>query len=109
DKGKGVLEEEPKPVKVKSKDQASLNYIANLYDEVQERIDDDHELAIRWTQEEQEKYIVDERAKLLAEYFENRKKSEEDERLIKKMNKKVEGVYEEKVLEEPDNTKVEDK
>ncbi|GKA17732.1 hypothetical protein Tco_0697569 [Tanacetum coccineum] len=55
-------------------EQASLNYIANLYDEVQARIDADHELAVRWTQEEQEKYTVDERAKLLAEYFENRKK-----------------------------------
>ncbi|GKA54961.1 putative ribonuclease H-like domain-containing protein [Tanacetum coccineum] len=104
DKGTGVLEEEPEPVKVKPKDQgeaqikrdaeialkvqaklneearlerqeqASLNYIANLYDEVQARIDADHELAIRWTQEKQEKYTVDERAKLLAEYFENRKK-----------------------------------
>ncbi|GKC18045.1 putative ribonuclease H-like domain-containing protein [Tanacetum coccineum] len=154
DKGKRVLEEEPKPVKVKSKDQArlerqrqeqaSLNYIANLYDEVQARIDVDHELAVRRTQEEQEKYIVDERAKLLVKYFENTKKqlaeeradairnkpltksqlrslmmtylkhidfvpigSEEDERLIQKMNKKVAGVHEEKVLEEPDNTKVE--
>ncbi|GKA40190.1 hypothetical protein Tco_0732783 [Tanacetum coccineum] len=153
-------------------EQASLNYIANLYDEVQARIDADHELAVRWTQEEQEKYTVDERAKLLAEYFENRKKqlaeeraaairnkpptksqlrslmmtylkhtgrykhaqlnkktleeiqvlyikeqeriadfvpigSEEDERMIEKMNKKAAGVYEEKVLEEPDSTKVE--
>ncbi|GJW85166.1 putative ribonuclease H-like domain-containing protein [Tanacetum coccineum] len=153
-------------------EQASLNYIANLYIEVQARIDADHELAVRWTQEEQEKYNVDERAKLLAEYFENRKKqlaeeraaairnkpptrsqlrslmmtylkhtgrykhaqlnkktlkeiqvlyikeqerianfmpigSEEDERLIQKMNKKVDGVHEEKVLEEPDSTKVE--
>ncbi|GKD69755.1 hypothetical protein Tco_1323845 [Tanacetum coccineum] len=84
DKGKGVLGEEPKPVKLKSKDQgeaqierdakialkvqaeldeearlerhgqeqASLNYIVNLYDEVQARIDADHELAVRWTQEE---------------------------------------------------------
>ncbi|GKA73548.1 hypothetical protein Tco_0779850 [Tanacetum coccineum] len=153
-------------------EQASLNYIANLYDEVQARIDADHELAVRWTQEEQEKYTVDERAKLLAEYFENRKKqlaeeraaairnkpptksqlrslmmtylkhtgrykhaqlnkktleeiqvlyikeheriadfvpigSEEDERMIEKMNKKVAGVHEEKVLEEPDSTKIE--
>ncbi|GJS93824.1 putative ribonuclease H-like domain-containing protein [Tanacetum coccineum] len=55
-------------------EQASLNYIENLYDEVQVRIDVDHELAVRWTQEEQENYTVDERAKLLAEYFENRKK-----------------------------------
>ncbi|GJR47715.1 hypothetical protein Tco_1315818 [Tanacetum coccineum] len=176
DKGKGVLEEEPKPIKVKSKDQgevqierdaeitlkvqaelddearletqrqeqASFNFIANLYDEFQARIDTDHELAVRWTQEEQEKYTVDERAKLLAEYFENKKKqlaeeraaairnkpltksqlrslmmtylkhtdlvpigSEEDERLIQKMNKMVAGVHEEKVLEEPDSTKVE--
>ncbi|GJT66850.1 hypothetical protein Tco_1018330 [Tanacetum coccineum] len=55
-------------------EQASLNYIVNLYDEVQARINADHELAVRWTQEEQEKYTVDERAKLLLEYFENRKK-----------------------------------
>ncbi|GKD47483.1 hypothetical protein Tco_1272128 [Tanacetum coccineum] len=33
--------------------------------------------------------------------------SEEDERLIQKMNKKVAGVHEEKVLEEPDSIKVE--
>ncbi|GJR14837.1 hypothetical protein Tco_0797489 [Tanacetum coccineum] len=153
-------------------EQASMNYIASLYDEVQARIDVDHELAVRWTQEEQEKYTVDERAKLLAEYFENRKKqlaeeraaairnkpptrsqlrslmmtylkhtgrykhaqlnkktleeiqvlyikeqeriadfvpigSERDERMIEKMNKKAAGVHEEKVLEEPDSTKVE--
>ncbi|GJU80011.1 putative ribonuclease H-like domain-containing protein [Tanacetum coccineum] len=154
DKGKGVFKEEPKPVQAEldeearlerqRQEQASLNYIANLYDEVQARIDADHELAVKWTQEEQEKYTVDERAKLLAEYFENRKKqfaeeraatirnkpptksqmrslmmtylkhtdfvpigSEEDERLIQKMNKKVAGEHEEKVLEEPDSTKVE--
>ncbi|GKB14320.1 putative ribonuclease H-like domain-containing protein, partial [Tanacetum coccineum] len=120
-------------------EQASMNYIVSFYDEVQERIDADHELAVRWTQEEQEKYTVDERAKLLAEYFENRKKykhaqlnkktleeiqvlyikkqeritdfvpirSERDERMIEKMNKKAAGVHEEKVLEEPDSTKVE--
>ncbi|GKA81623.1 hypothetical protein Tco_0788315 [Tanacetum coccineum] len=33
--------------------------------------------------------------------------SEEDERLIQNMNKKVADVHEEKVLEEPDSTKVE--
>ncbi|GJW64727.1 hypothetical protein Tco_0116611 [Tanacetum coccineum] len=110
---------------------ASLNYIANLYDEVQARIDADHELAVRWTQKEQEKYTVDERAKLVAEYFKNRKNqlaeeravlyikeqerivdfvpigSERDEGMIEKMNNKAAGVHEEKVLEEPDSTKVE--
>ncbi|GKA34707.1 putative ribonuclease H-like domain-containing protein [Tanacetum coccineum] len=34
--------------------------------------------------------------------------SKEDERLIQKMNKKVAGVHEEKVLEEPDSTQVEE-
>ncbi|GKC30521.1 hypothetical protein Tco_1037815 [Tanacetum coccineum] len=34
-------------------------------------------------------------------------RSEEDERMIEKMNKKAAGVDEEEVLEEPDNTKVE--
>ncbi|GJZ26412.1 retrovirus-related pol polyprotein from transposon TNT 1-94 [Tanacetum coccineum] len=148
-----------------------MDYIANLYDEVQARIDDDHELVVRWTYDEQEKYTMDEKAKLLEEFFEKRKKqlaeervaairnkpptrtqlrslmmtylkhtsrfkhsqlnkrtleeiqalyikeqeraadfmpigSEEDERLIHKMNKKAAGVHKEKVLEEPDNTKI---
>ncbi|GJX96004.1 hypothetical protein Tco_0351802, partial [Tanacetum coccineum] len=152
-------------------EQASMDYIANLYDEVQ-AITADHELAVRLTHEEQENYTVDERAKLLAEFFERRKKqlaeeraaaiknkpptrtqlrslmmtylkhtgrfkhsqlnkrtleeihaiyikeqeratnfvpigSEEDERLIQKMNKRAAGVHVEKVLEEPNSTKVE--
>ncbi|GJY55510.1 hypothetical protein Tco_0454625, partial [Tanacetum coccineum] len=41
-------------------EQASMDYIAKLYDEVQARIDADHELAVRWSHEEQEKYTVDE-------------------------------------------------
>nr|GEX45395.1 putative reverse transcriptase domain-containing protein [Tanacetum cinerariifolium] len=152
-------------------EQASIDYIANLYDEVQARIDADHELVVRLTHEEREKYTVDERAKLLAEYFERRKKqlaeelaaairnkpptrtqlrrlimnylkhtssfthirlnkrtfkeiqalyikeqekvanfvpvgSDEDERLIQKMNEKAADIHKEKVLEEPDSTKV---
>nr|GFA95304.1 hypothetical protein [Tanacetum cinerariifolium] len=35
-----------------SEEQASMDYIANLYDEVQERIDADHELIVRWTHKE---------------------------------------------------------
>ncbi|GJW36469.1 hypothetical protein Tco_0059389 [Tanacetum coccineum] len=139
-------------------EQASMDYIENLYDEVQVRIDVDHELAVRLTHEEQEKYTMDKIAKLLAEFFERRKKqlaeeraaairnkplirtqlrslmmtylkhteiqalyikeqeraanfvpigSKEDERLIQKMNNKESGVHVEKVLEEPDSTKVE--
>ncbi|GKG31874.1 hypothetical protein Tco_0426824, partial [Tanacetum coccineum] len=68
-------------------EQASLNYNANLYDEVQARIDANHELAVRWTQEEHEKYTVDKRAKLLAEYIENRKKQLAEERAAAIKNK----------------------
>ncbi|GJV75629.1 hypothetical protein Tco_1507213 [Tanacetum coccineum] len=153
-------------------EQASVDYIANLYDEVQAKMDASEELAARLQMEEREMYTVEERSRLLAEYFENRKKqlvaersaairnksptrnqlrslmmtylkhtgrykhaqlnkktleeiqalyikqqeraadfmpigSEKDERMIEKMNKKVSGVDEEEVLEEPDSTKVE--
>nr|GEW11870.1 hypothetical protein [Tanacetum cinerariifolium] len=45
-----------------------------MYDEVQAQIDADHELVVRLTLEEQEKYTVKERSKLLAKFFERRKK-----------------------------------
>ncbi|GJT57580.1 hypothetical protein Tco_0992634 [Tanacetum coccineum] len=76
----------------------------------------------KWTQEEHEKYTVDERAKLLAEYFENIKKRLAEERADAIRNKpptksqlrslmmtylKQIGIHEEKVLKEPDSTKVE--
>ncbi|GKB26459.1 hypothetical protein Tco_0865860 [Tanacetum coccineum] len=68
-------------------EQVYMDYIANLYDEVQARIDAGHELAVRLTHEEQEKYIVDERAKLLAEFFERRKKQLAEERAAAIRNK----------------------
>ncbi|GJS57283.1 hypothetical protein Tco_0652067 [Tanacetum coccineum] len=95
DKGKGVLEE-PEPAKKMTRkvelerqgeEQASMDYITNLYDEVQARIDADHELAVILTHEEQDK-------------------SKEDERLIQKINKKAAGVDVEEVLKEPNSTKV---
>ncbi|GJT05446.1 hypothetical protein Tco_0839908 [Tanacetum coccineum] len=48
--------------------------LAKEFDEIQARIDADHELAVRLTHEEQEKYIIKERARLLAEFFDQRKK-----------------------------------
>ncbi|GKE88148.1 hypothetical protein Tco_1565623, partial [Tanacetum coccineum] len=45
-----------------------------MFDEVQARKDVDYELSTRLTQEEQEKYTIEERAKLLAEFFKRRKK-----------------------------------
>ncbi|GJS69707.1 putative ribonuclease H-like domain-containing protein [Tanacetum coccineum] len=68
DKGKGVLVEE-EPVKIKMRDQGDLQEddtnaaLAKEFDEIQDRIDVDHELAIRLTHEEQEKYTIEERAR----------------------------------------------
>ncbi|GJV85821.1 hypothetical protein Tco_1525719 [Tanacetum coccineum] len=80
DKGKGVLvEEEPeKPEKVKKK--------GSRFDEIQARIDADHKLAVRLTHEEQEKYTIEERARLLAKVFERRKKQLATERKLEEDN-----------------------
>ncbi|GKB20841.1 hypothetical protein Tco_0854764, partial [Tanacetum coccineum] len=81
DKGKGVLvEEEPeKPVK---QEEATSAALAEEFDEIQARIDADHELAVRLTHEEQEKYTIEERARLLAEFFERRKKQLQEKKWI---------------------------
>ncbi|GKA51195.1 hypothetical protein Tco_0744391 [Tanacetum coccineum] len=55
-------------------EEASKVTIAKMFDEVQARMDADYELAARMTQEEQEKYTIKERARLLAEFFKRRKK-----------------------------------
>ncbi|GJU57825.1 hypothetical protein Tco_1235591 [Tanacetum coccineum] len=44
------------------------------FDEIQARIDVDHELVVRQTHEEQEKYTIEERARLLVEFFDHKKK-----------------------------------
>ncbi|GJY91717.1 hypothetical protein Tco_0507499 [Tanacetum coccineum] len=87
DKGKGVLvEEEPKkPMKLKRRDQgaqkerqkqeeATSAALVEEFNEIQARIDADYELAVRLTHKEQEKYIIEERDRLLEEFFERRKK-----------------------------------
>ncbi|GJX67067.1 putative reverse transcriptase domain-containing protein, partial [Tanacetum coccineum] len=82
DKGKGVLVEEEleKPEKVKKRDQglaqieSDVELAQRLHEEELAKIDVDHELAVRLTHEEQEKYTIEERARLLAEFFERRKK-----------------------------------
>ncbi|GJU24137.1 hypothetical protein Tco_1162758 [Tanacetum coccineum] len=73
-----LIEEEPKkPEKVKRRDQglAQIESDAELAQRLhEEEIDADHELAVILTHEEQEKYTIEERATLLSEYFERRKK-----------------------------------
>nr|GEU88129.1 reverse transcriptase domain-containing protein [Tanacetum cinerariifolium] len=104
DKGKGIIQEFEPVKKTKKKDQdqierdaevalkiqAHLNEeakiererqekafnaaLAKMYDKVQAQIDANNKLAVRLTLEEQEKYTVKERSKLLAEFFERKKK-----------------------------------
>nr|GEU45141.1 hypothetical protein [Tanacetum cinerariifolium] len=72
DKSKGILQESEPVKKTKKKDQDQI--------ERDIEIDVDHELVIRLTLEEQEKYTVEERSKLLAEFFERMKKQLAKER-----------------------------
>nr|GFC05041.1 hypothetical protein [Tanacetum cinerariifolium] len=55
-------------------EEATIAALTEKFDEIQAKMDVDHELAIRMTHEEQEMYTTEERARLLAEYFERRKK-----------------------------------
>ncbi|GJX45291.1 hypothetical protein Tco_0261967 [Tanacetum coccineum] len=93
-KGKAIMIESEKPVKIKDlsahdeqvakdlhdkiqvelEEEASMATLAELYDDVQAQIDADQELAARMTLEEHEKYTVEERARMLAEFIKNRKK-----------------------------------
>nr|GEY98761.1 hypothetical protein [Tanacetum cinerariifolium] len=73
------LDEEAR-TKRERQEEASKAALAEMYDKVQAQIDDDHELAARLTYEEQEKYIVEERSKLLVKFFERRKKQLAKER-----------------------------
>ncbi|GJR97964.1 hypothetical protein Tco_0270138 [Tanacetum coccineum] len=84
-------------------EEASKVAIAEMFDEVQARIDADYELAARMTQKEQGKYTIEERSRLLAEFFERRKKQLAAERnmggythnqLKGKSYKEIQGLYE---------------
>ncbi|GJQ92079.1 hypothetical protein Tco_0003218 [Tanacetum coccineum] len=110
-------------------DQASVDYIASLYDEVQAKMDASEELAARLQMEERDMYTIEERSKLLAEFFERRKKLLAEERATaalyikeqerdanfvpigserdEKINKKAAGMDKEEVPEELESTKVE--
>ncbi|GJT65638.1 ribonuclease H-like domain-containing protein, partial [Tanacetum coccineum] len=68
-------------------EEASKVAIAKMFDEVQARMDADYELAARMTQEEQEKYTIKERARLLAKFFERIKKQLAAERVESIRNK----------------------
>ncbi|GKE46048.1 hypothetical protein Tco_1477306, partial [Tanacetum coccineum] len=104
DKGEGVLKElvhekelaemERERKERQRQDQSFVDYIASLYDEVQAKMHVSEELAARLQMEEREMYTIEER-------------SEKDEKMIDKMNKKAVGMDEEEVPEEAESTKVE--
>ncbi|GJX05914.1 hypothetical protein Tco_0193846 [Tanacetum coccineum] len=68
-------------------EEATSAALAKLFDDIQARIDVVHELAVRLTHEEQEKYTIEERARLLAEFFKRRKKQLAAERVEAIRNK----------------------
>ncbi|GKD81407.1 hypothetical protein Tco_1348246 [Tanacetum coccineum] len=59
---------------IQKQEEATNAALAEEFDEIQARMDADHELAVRLTHEEQEKCTIEERARLLSEFFERRKK-----------------------------------
>ncbi|GKB17608.1 hypothetical protein Tco_0851531 [Tanacetum coccineum] len=84
DKGKGILQE-TEPVEktykkvqgdaqIKRDAEVALRLQVELDEELRARIDANYELAARMTQEEQEKYTIEDKARLLAGFFERRKK-----------------------------------
>nr|GEV68514.1 hybrid signal transduction histidine kinase M [Tanacetum cinerariifolium] len=56
-------------------EKATISTLTKEFDEIQPRMDVNHELAVRMTHEEQEKYTIKERARLLAEYYERKKET----------------------------------
>ncbi|GJR85372.1 hypothetical protein Tco_0209383 [Tanacetum coccineum] len=68
--------------------------LAKEFDEIQAKIDADHELAVRLTHEEQEKYTLEERSRLLAEFFDQRKKQLAAARLKNKTFEEIQRLYE---------------
>nr|GEZ28284.1 hypothetical protein [Tanacetum cinerariifolium] len=87
-----VLDEEVRTERERQKD-ASKAALAGLYNEVQAQINADHELAARLTHKETKKYTIKERSKLLAEFFERRKKQLAKERAESRSFKEIQKLY----------------
>ncbi|GKA64199.1 hypothetical protein Tco_0763805 [Tanacetum coccineum] len=77
----------------KRQEEASMAALAELHDAVQAHIDADQELAARMTLEEHEKYTVEERARMLAEFIKNRKKWFTHAQLKHRDFEQIQGLY----------------
>ncbi|GJX91054.1 hypothetical protein Tco_0344380 [Tanacetum coccineum] len=115
DKGKGVLEE-PKPAKKMTRSDFDAAQVARDA-EVARQLEVELQAEVEKERQREEQASMDYIANLYDEalYIKEQERaanfvpigSEEDERFIQKMNKKAASVHVEKVLEEPDSTKVE--
>ncbi|GJX71439.1 ribonuclease H-like domain-containing protein [Tanacetum coccineum] len=81
-------------------EEASKVAIAKMFDVVQARMDADYELAARMTHGEQEKYTIKERVRLLAEFFERRKKHLAAERAEAIRNKPPTKIQQQKRIQD---------
>ncbi|GJU62618.1 ribonuclease H-like domain-containing protein [Tanacetum coccineum] len=94
-------------------EEASKAAIAETYDEVQAGIDADALFAAKLQHEEREEYTIKDRAKFLAETITAQRKFRATQRSAEirndavKDSKEAAGVHKQKVLEEPNSTKVE--
>ncbi|GJS51605.1 hypothetical protein Tco_0624967 [Tanacetum coccineum] len=90
-KGKAIMIESKKPVKIKDLSAHDEQLAKDLHDKIQ--IDADQELAARMTLEEHEKYTVKEKARMLAEFIKNRKKQFTHAQLKRRDFEEIQGLY----------------
>ncbi|GJV79987.1 hypothetical protein Tco_1515857 [Tanacetum coccineum] len=82
DKGKGIMQEPEKPVKLdeearlerEREEEASIAALIEEWDSIEATIDDDRELAKQLQAQEKEELTVEEQSKLLAKFIETRRK-----------------------------------
>ncbi|GJV52849.1 hypothetical protein Tco_1448590 [Tanacetum coccineum] len=124
---KGVAIKEVKEFDKPERSILTLKPLSSIDPKDKAKMDASEELAARLQMEEREMYTVEERSRykhaqlnkktleeIQALYIKEQEsatdfvpiRSEKDERMIEKMNKKAAGIDEEEVLEEPDSTKV---
>ncbi|GJU02555.1 hypothetical protein Tco_1112893 [Tanacetum coccineum] len=89
--GKAIMIKSEKPVRIKDLSAHDEQVAKDLHDKIQ--IDVDQELAARMTLEEHEKYTVEERARMLAEFIKNRKKQFTHAQLKHIDFEEIQGLY----------------
>nr|GEW93454.1 retrovirus-related Pol polyprotein from transposon TNT 1-94 [Tanacetum cinerariifolium] len=100
DKGKGILEEEPKPIQAELerervvKEKATNAALIREYDEIQARINADSIIVVRLQEEEREKFIVEERARFLHDTIAAKESGYKHAQLNRKNFEEIQVLYE---------------